>query len=134
MWTIPLHRKEFVACNSKCQLITIDYHSTKTIQLWDGASVVWENDDWSCFRLFHGSLRGMFSPTEQFLVISTITNRGIHGAYVLDAVKRGTLRCLYRGFDVCDLQFVSDEECVIFSSEIPGNLCLRLFNVRPVTF
>ncbi|KAL9960032.1 hypothetical protein ACROYT_G033425 [Oculina patagonica] len=127
--TIPIKHKEFVACNSQCQLITIDYRSKTSIQLWDGESVLWEKD-WSYFRLFQGSLRGMFSPTEQFVVISTMTTKGVQGACVLDAVKGDILRCLYGGHDVSDLKFVGDEECVIFSCEIPGNVCLRLFNVR----
>lgn len=127
--TVPIKHKEFVACNSKCQLITIDYRSKTSIQLWDGELVLWEKD-WSYFRLFQSSLRGMFSPTEQFVVISTMTTKGVQGACVLDAAKGDILRCLYRGHDVSDLKFVGDEECVIFSSEIPGSVCLRLFNVR----
>ena len=116
--TIPVSHGRIITCNSKCQLLTVDH--SDSLLLSDGTTVLWKNDS---LRYFH-KINAMFSPVEQFLVISSVLF-----VLVLDAVSGNTLRTLdakEKGF-FCPkyLAFVSDEECVVgdYSS-------FTLFNVK----
>ena len=117
---------DFVACNSKCQMLTYRrYRREHLLQLYDGSTSVWITD------LFHQlSFRmmpscwippGLFSPAEQF-VVTWSRNEML----VLDAVSGTTLHILCRNDRVSDCKFVSDEECVVSSER---GYSLRLFSV-----
>jgi len=126
---------DFVACNSKCQVITTDYGQ---FQMHYGDVVLWkislpiEDPLIRCKR---------FSPTEQYCVLAVghkVTTYTCHDValYVLDVVAGKTLHLLWSysywfGSNL-DCKFVGDEECVAnltFTAELPGNW-LRLFNVK----
>ena len=124
--TVKFLGKEFLACNRKCQLITTADQLLRYIQLWYDQTVLWRKywPSWG-FR-GHFTLTGVFSPTDQFLVISG-PERGV---YVLDAYSGNTLHMLWKGERAYDCKFVSDEECVILTFDESSGICLRLFNVR----
>ena len=116
---------EFIACNSKCQLITtLDSHPY-SIVLWKDQTVLWEKYWPSSGYSTSFSLPGIFSPADQFFVIS---GEG-ESVYVLDAFSGNTLHMLWNG-NIRYCKFVSDEQCVIHTYEVPSGNCLRLFNVR----
>lgn len=120
MSTVRISHATFVACNSKCQLITIkDLHS---LQLLDGEVVLWNRDS------PHLQVQGFFSPSEQFLILHTASPR--MGVYVLEAVSGKTLHNLCGGDGFLSCKFVSDEECVISSEASSRHHFLRLFNVK----
>ena len=132
--TIPIpdtslfSRRRVVTCNSKLQMVTFNDYGGPALYLTDGASLAWKNDSLFPDRLSADSIRGVFSPTEQFVVIwmAMVYNPP---AYVLDAVSGNTLHSLSGGDGVSDVKFVSDEECVLSCGERSG--ChLPLFNVR----
>ena len=126
--TMKTFHGEFVACNSRCQLITIMYNSPHSMQLWDGGNVLWERS-WYSSSLFFFSLPGMFSPVEQFVVIPG-KHRREQGLFVIDATSGRTLHLLCTGTNILDCRFVSDEECVVNSYDFSRGCCLRLFNVK----
>ena len=117
----------FVACNSRCHVITTD---RKELQMQCGGKVLWKMSPPS-FNSFSWSVCVTFSPCEQYCVLTT------HGEfYVLDAVSGETLRTLqHRTHDrwfpeTSEGVFVSDEECVAWFSDRLGNYFLKLFNVK----
>ena len=114
--SIPVLHATVLACNGKCQLLTIS--SSGSLQLLDGTTVVWEKDNFTRPFLVKGSL---FSPTGQFLVI---WKRGC--LWVLDAVLGNTLRASDT-IGVRDCKFVSDEECVVIVD--PGD-SVQLLSVK----
>ncbi|CAH3165524.1 unnamed protein product [Porites lobata] len=117
----------FTACNSKYQfLATLDSHP-QTIVLLQGKTVIWKKY-WprSGYRNFNCE-RFSFSPDDQFFVISGVEQG--HGVYLLDAYSGSTLQMLWKG-EVDRSVFVSNDECVVQTSEPPSVTCLRLFNVR----
>ena len=120
-------RRRVFTCNSKLQIVTINSYGGLELYSTDGASLVWKND--SLFSgLLWDSVRGVFSPTEQFIVIWE-RRHYIQPAYVLGAVSGNTLHSLSGGDGVSDVKFVSDEECVLSCSE-QSRYHLQLFNVR----
>jgi len=127
--SIPVDRRYFVTCNSKCQLLT---YSSDSVQLLDGQSTLWKID----LRPLRGGLPhhdfvGAFSLSEQFVVIFANTEEDSPGVYVLDAFSGRILHILCKG--VCrlsDCQFVGEEECVILSEGVIEGSTLRLFNVE----
>ena len=118
---------KFIACNSKYQfLATLDSHP-QTIVLLQGKTVIWKKY-WP--RSGYGNFICeifSFSPDNQFFVISG-AEQG-HGVYLLDAYSGGTLQMLWKG-EADRSVFVSNDECVVQTSEPPSVTCLRLFNVR----
>ena len=117
----------FTACNSKYQfLATLDSHP-QTIVLLQGKTVIWKKY-WprSGYRNFICE-RFSFSPDDQFFVISGVEQG--HGVYLLDAYSGSTLQMLWKG-EADRSVFVSNDECVVQTSEPPSVTCLRLFNVR----
>ena len=118
---------KFIACNSKYQfLATLDSHH-QTIVLLQGKTVIWKKY-WprSGYRNFICETFS-FSPDDQFFVISG-AEQG-HGVYLLDAYSGSTLQMLWKG-EAHRSVFVSNDECVVQTSEPPSVTCLRLFNVR----
>ena len=117
----------FVACNSKCHVITAD---RKELQMQCGDRVLWKMSPPS-FNSFSWSVYVTFSPSEQYCVLTTHRE-----FYVLDAVSGETLRTLrHRTHDrwfteTSEGAFVSDEECVAWFSDRLGNYFLKLFNVK----
>ena len=124
--TITIHG-DFVACNSKCHVITID---GQELQMQCGAVVFWKIA--LPFKRFDLHSVSSFSPTEQYCILADSK-----AFYVLDVASGRTLRKLKRLF--CDprspliskLKFVSDEEFVacFCSRDFPGYF-LQLFNVK----
>ena len=114
----------FVSCNSKCRVIyTVDgiFRLIPQPKLW---AKPWPRVN------AHSSLAGMFSPTEQFFVISGVLPGRPQGVYVLDAASGNTLHVLCANERVYDCKFVGDEECVIFTYDAASDSRLQLFNVR----
>ena len=113
----------FVACNSKCHVITTD---RKELQMQCGHKVLWKIS-LPCNFLISPCVT--FSPTEQYCVLQTLE------LYVLDVVSGKILHKCYRSKDDYlflgdyDCKFISDEECVVsFGNEL--RYFLRLFNVK----
>ena len=116
---------QFIACNSKCQLIITSDSHPHSVVLWQDQTVLWKKYWPSSGYSTSFSVTGIFSPADQFFVIS---GEG-QGLYVLDGFSGKTLHLLWKG-NPGDCKFVSDEECVIHAYEAPSGNCLRLFNVR----
>ena len=119
---------KLVACNSKCQLITFDDGVLRSFQ-----GAVWENCLFPLDSQVHLlSLKGMFSPTEEFLVISDSSDLIAYtqGVYVLDALSGNTRHIICKAKQVNDYKFVSDDACVIHTYDPSTGFRLQLFNVR----
>ena len=116
---------KFIACNSKCQVLAT--LGSQIIALLQGKTVIWKKY-WprSGYRNFICE-RFSFSPDDQVFVISG-AEQG-HGVYLLDAYSGSTLQMLWKG-EADRSVFVSNDECVVQTSEPPSVTCLRLFNVR----
>ena len=125
---------EFVACNSKCQVITTRQHKME-LQMQCDEVVLWKICQ--SFHVIPSLLCNTFSPTEQYCVVGGKLKDDYesNGAlYVLDTVSGRTLHmlCTSKRWFVSYLncKFVSDEECVIsINDESRGNRLL-LFNVK----
>jgi len=115
--TVPLLQREFIACNSKCQILTID--GCGSLQLSDGTTPLWMDSEDSYPFLF----KAEFSPGEQYVVIWV--NLLKVKVKVLNAVSGNKLCNLWSDSMVGGCKFVSDEECVVAYTE-----SLRLFNVK----
>ena len=126
-----------LACSSKRQLITIDDRL-----LSSGFSVSWEKK-WSRSNTqAEFNLPALFSPSEEFLVISEEVaghQQGVfvrslfdhpQGVYVLDASSGNTLRELCVVERVYDCKFLSDEECVLHTYDRLNGFGLLLYNIR----
>ncbi len=124
--TIPMLGREAITCNSRCQLLSTDRHS---VQLSDSTRLLWKKP-WPDSLLSSYNLPGIFSPTEEFIVISAKTPEGDQGAYLLDARSGKTRGMLCRDTYFFDCKFVSDEVCIIDSQDASNEFHLRLFNVK----
>ena len=124
--TITIHG-EFVACNSKCHVITTD---GQELQMQCGGVVFWKIAvPVKTSYLYSVS---SFSPTEQYCILA-----GPNALYVLDVTLGRTIRTLQPGIHEGRLpktdqwKFVSDEECVaFFRIGYSPTYFLRLFNVK----
>ena len=76
----------------------------------------------------------MFSPTEEFVLISAGTSQCRQEVHLLDASSGNTLRTLCTVDHVLNCNFVSDSECVIGCMDISESFSLQLFNVRTGDF
>ena len=117
----------FVACNSKCHLITTD---GQELQMQCGALVFWKIA--VPFNPHGVNLLKSFSPTERYCIVSDY-----NALYVLDVAVGRTLHILqpriHEGFlpETKYCKFVSDEECVAcFRFGYPPSYFLQLFNVK----
>ena len=128
--TSQLLGREAVTCNSRCQLLCqLLTNDCQSVQLWDGTDIIWKRR-WPHSLQCSYILPGMFSPTEEFVVISALTPEGDQIVYLLDAQSGKTCRMLCRGTDFFGCNFVSDEECLIDSKDASGDYLLRLFNIK----
>ena len=126
--TYALLDKEAIVCNSKYQLLSTDRHS---VQLSDGKKILWKR----VFKdslLYSRNIPGIFSPTEEFVLISAKTSQCRQDVHVLKASSGATLRTLCTVDEVMSYAFVSDTECVMDceNRQISESLCLRLFSVK----
>lgn len=119
--------REAIACNSRCQLLSTDRHS---VQLSDSRGRILWRRPWSDSLLCSYSLPGMFSPTEELVVISVKTPEDDQSVYLLDASSGKTCVSLCRGTYFFDCKFVSDDECVIDSQDSSRAIHIRLFNIK----
>ena len=114
-----------IVCNRKYQLLSTTHSS---VQLSDGKNELWK-------RTLKGpggfstDLPQMFSPTEEFVLVSS--NRKVD---VLEASSGKYLRSLCTGSYMVDFAFVSKTECVIVCETTSGGYCLPLFNVSTGDF
>ena len=119
---------DFIACNSKCQLIIF---LLGALVLWDGKTVLWKK----AWRHSGSSFESpaMFSPTELFLVIPgklPPEHRCKDALFFLDAVSGRTLHMIRRSEERFDCKFISDEAYVVTSDVRSRGCCLRLFSVK----
>ncbi|XP_015774901.1 PREDICTED: uncharacterized protein LOC107353100 isoform X4 [Acropora digitifera] len=124
--TIAIHG-DFVACNSKCHVITTD---GQELQMQCGAAVSWKIAAPFKPLLFH-SFKS-FSPTEQHCILADY-----NAFYVLDVASGRTLHTLqpriHEGYfpETNELKFVSDEECVAcFRFGFSPSYLLQLLNFK----
>jgi len=125
--TIPIHGC-FLACNSKCHVITTD---EEELQMQCGDVVFWKISRPFTYIL---PLRlTTFSPTEQYCVLAEVLGEAL---YVLDVVLGKLLRTIQlRTHESMELpnvhcKFVSDECVVYFTDRLEGHHFLQLFNVK----
>ena len=120
----------FVACNSKCHVITAD---DVDLQMQCGDKVLWKISQ--PFKSFGFPRCNTFSPTEQYFVLPgpALENRAL---YVLDVVLGKILHTIQPSThglllpENLEYKFVGDEECVTcFGEKITGYF-LQLFNVK----
>ena len=119
---------EFMTCNTKGQLITFDY-SSRSLRLWHGQNVIWERHP-PGFRLAKIYGFAMFSPLDQFVLITVGFHCEDQCVYVFDAVSGNPLKMLCESKSICGCTFVSDEECVVLTDDILSGTRLQMFNVR----
>ena len=123
--TIAIHG-DFVACSSKCRVITTD---RKELQMQRGAVVLWKIAVPS--RPFGFYRFKSFSPTKQYMILGD-SNK----IYVLDVALGRTLRTLQPRMHECYLlkadnfKFISDEEYVACLCVDYSLYCLQVFNVK----
>ena len=125
-------RKEAILCNSKYQLLCT---TPSSVQLSDGKNVLWKRT--LKFRNLlcpEGGLPGMFSPTEDFLLISSLNPQFKEEVLVLEACSGTYLRTLCTVDSILGCVFVSKTECVIVCKNTSGSYCLQLFNVNTGDF
>ena len=120
-----LLHKQFIKCNSKYQLLCTTWDS---VQLSDGKRILWKRA-WRN-SLLRGNIAGMFTPTEEFVLVSAGTSQSRQEVHVLDASSGNTLRTLCSVDEVSNCAFVSNEECVIDRRDSSRGYHLLLFNVR----
>ena len=125
-------RKEAILCNSKYQLLCT---TPSSVQLSDGKIELWNTKLKFRNPLFpEGGLPGMFSPTEDFVLISCFNRQFKEEVRVLDACSGTHLRTLCTVDSILGCVFVSETECVIVCKNTSGSYCLQLFNVNTGDF
>ena len=130
--TVTIHG-EFVACNSKCQVITRTHKME--LQMQCGEVVLWKISP--SFDVIPFLQCNTFSRTEQCCVVvgkPEYDNEGNAAFYVLDTVSGRTLHmlCTTKWWALSNAlcKFVSDEECVISIEDVSKGNRLLLFNVK----
>ena len=114
--TYDLLHKEAIVCNSKYQLLST---TPSSVQLSDGENILWKKN------LKQRVIPGMFSPTEEFVLVSSTNSQVI----VLEASSGKHLRTLCTVDSILGCAFVSKTECVIVCKNTSGSCYLPLFNV-----
>ncbi|CAH3183851.1 unnamed protein product, partial [Porites lobata] len=123
--TCPIMYKEAIECNSTFQLLST---ARDSVQLSDDRGSLWKR----VFKdslLYSWNVPGMFSPKENFVLISAKSPQCKQDVHVLDASSGATLCTLCTVDHVTNCAFVSDAECVIDCQDSSESSCLRLFNV-----
>ena len=129
--TYDLLHKEAIVCNRKYQLLST---ASGSVQLSDGKNKLWKRLPGSGQFLGRWSLPGMFSPTEDFVLISFTKSQFKIDVRVLQASSGEVLRTLCTVHSIIACAFVSKTECVIVCENTSGNYCLQLFNVSTGDF
>ena len=92
-------------------------------------------ENYEISRFFSLELPGMFSPTEEFVLVSSINSESKKTeVLVLEASSGKYLRTLCTVDSIVDCAFVSKTECVILCMNTSGSNCLPLFNVSTGDF
>ena len=142
--TIPLCHEGFqslywlhkvpIVCNRKYQLLCTTHSS---VQLSDGKNELWKRSlkfNIEVRSLFSVDLPGMFSPTEEFVLVSSTNSLWKTEVLVLEASSGKYLRTLCTVATILPHAFVSNTECVIVCKNTSGSYCLQLFNVSTGDF
>ena len=79
--------------------------------------------------MYSWNLPGMFSPREEFVLISAKSPQSKQEVHVLDAFSGKTLQTLCTVDHIFNCAFVSETECVIDCQNKSESFCLRLFNI-----
>ena len=140
--TIPLCHEGFqstyglpkvpIVCNSKYQLLSTAHSS---VQLSDGKNELWKRT-LKFPHFFPLDLPGMFSPTEEFVLVSSINPRSKKlEVLVLEASSGKYIQTLCTVDRIRGCAFVSKTECVIVCGNTSESYyCLPLFNVSTGDF
>ena len=129
--TYDLLHKEAIVCNRKYQLLST---ARRSVQLSDGKKKLWKRPPKFGQFLGSWSLPGMFSPTEDFVLISLSKSLFIYDVCVLQASSGKVLRTLCTVHAIIACAFVSETECVIVCLDSSSSYCLQLFNVSTGDF
>ena len=120
--TISTSLGSLLACNSKYQLLAYKFPS---LHLSDDKTTLWKKAIPVPVAPEHPPF-GMFSPSEQFVVISLDGQQ----AHVLDALSGKPLHMLRQVNSIYDCKFVTDEEFVVYCKTASGVHCLQLLNIK----
>ena len=123
-------RKVPIVCNRKFQLLST---ADSSVQMSDGKNELWKRSlkfNIEVRSLFSVDLPGMFSPTEEFVLVSSTNSSWKTEVLVLEASSGKYLRTLSTVDSICGCAFVSKTECVIVCKNTSESYCLPLFNVR----
>ena len=140
--TIPLCHDDYwlrhfpldinVVCNRKYQLLSTTLTS---VQLSDGKNEIWKRTVKLPDFSFGGVPPGMFSPTEEFVLVSSKNSVSkTQTALLLEASSGKYLRTLCTVDRILGCAFVSKTECVIVCKNTSESYCLLLFNVSTGDF
>ena len=140
--TIPLCHDDYwlrhfpldinVVCNRKYQLLST---TLTLVQLSDGKNEIWKRTVKLPDFSFGGVPPGMFSPTEEFVLVSSKNSVSkTQTALVLEASSGKYLRTLCTVDRILGCAFVSKTECVIVCKNTSESYCLLLFNVSTGDF
>ena len=121
-----LGREAAIVCNSKFQLLST---SSSSVQLSDGKNELWKRNLQYRSFLSRWNLPGMFSPTEEFVLVSSRNSQSKQEVLVLEASSGKHLWTLCTVCEILDCAFVSKTECVIVCNNTSGSYYLPLFNV-----
>ena len=123
--------KEAIVCNSKYQLLST---ALTSVQLSDDKNELWKRTI-KFPDFFSRDLPGMFSPTEKFVLVSSINSESKKTeVLVLEASSGKYLRKLCTVNRILGCAFVSKAECVFVCWNFSGSYCLPLFNVSTGDF
>ena len=133
---------EAIECNSKYELLSTVVTRGKlarvvpsSVHLSDGNNELWKGTLEFEPNLFsEGDIPGMFSPTEEFVLISSSVCQSKKEVLVLEASSGKLLRTLCTVHKVLGCAFVSKTECVIVCMNTSERYCLKLFNVSTGDF
>ena len=124
-------RKVPIVCNRKYQLLST---ARRSVQLSDGKNELWKRTV-KFPDFFPLDLPGMFSPTEEFVLVSSINPRSNKlEVLVLEASSGKYIQTLCTVDRILGCAFVSKTECVIVCENTSGSYCLPLFNVSTGDF
>ena len=127
-----LRKEAAIVCNSKFQLLST---SGISVQLSDGKNELWKRNLQYRSFLSCWSLPGMFSPTEEFVLVSSGNSQSKEEVLVLEASSGKHLWTLCTVYEILDCAFVSKTECVIVCRNTSESYyCLPLFNVSTGDF
>ena len=127
-----LRKEAAIVCNSKFQLLST---SGTSVQLSDGKNELWRRNLQYRRFLRCWSLPGMFSPTEEFVLVSSRNSQSKEEVLVLEASSGKHLWTLCTAYEILGCAFVSKTECVIVCRNTSESYyCLPLFNVSTGDF